>query len=134
MSKIKVTSIYIGNIMKVLSNEIVIKHKVHIPGISLNLGQPKFKSERFKENAILIKVAENGYVDFDSYDELKVKKCLNTNESFILDGTIIPATLSPILQDLYIDPKSLKPFPIGSKQDDILIDELDKVFKKSNNF
>lgn len=132
----KKDKIYIGNIRRCTKYE---SHKTVVTSANINnecigssgFGYTDSEDEMYKENAILIKTKNGGYVDLDNLnnflDYLKVKN--NTTKNGIrLDGLIM-STSADYLNCLFVDEGTLKPY-YKNQNSDISIIELKKIRNK----
>ena len=126
--------IFIGNIRKctkytiyntLFSNEMYINNQC----VECDFfGYIDTDDELYKENAILIKIKNGGYVDLENFnsilDYIKIHKS-TTKNGFTTGGLIIPTTAHS-LGSLFVDRKSLKPYYSDKCQKDISIRQLKK--------
>lgn len=96
--KVQMKDIYFGTIKKCTEYEMhtTFSSKMSINGIDCfedSFGMIESDSEIYKENAVLIKVVESGYVDLDTLkgfrDTIKVKNSITRNGGFYLDRLIL---------------------------------------------
>lgn len=137
MGKIKMNSIFTGTINKITSCTLQMSHGMICSlGFGTALGHYEIEKETYKEDAILIKVADCGYVDIDSinsiFDQLRIRKCLKKSGGFTLGDIILPDVPSPLaaVGDLYIERKSLQPYQAPIEEDAISLKELKKIKRK----
>lgn len=130
MKKIKVTSIFMGNISQIKSA----KSQVLLGGDVATV-HSEIEKEVYKKYAMLIKVADCGYVDIDSihsiFDQLRIKRCLNKHGGFTMGGIVLDdiptATLFDKEGDLHVERESLKPYPFTDEQGEISLRKLKKI-------
>lgn len=85
----------------------------HFDGVYLNdFGRISADSEFFKQNAILIKISDNQYIDLETLestlDYIKVR-CITTLDRSYVGGLIIPTfTFNP--GAIFVDESTLKPY------------------------
>lgn len=137
----KSDQIYIGNIMSCTS------YKEHITfGSSLSIGGQEIcsdsfgyieqKSEIYKENAILLKLKNGGFVDLDNlntfFDHISVKKRC-TKDGFYLDG-IIMSTSAHKEGCLFVDsnPETLHMYEPSNIVQNISVHQFKKKMKKNS--
>lgn len=88
-------------------------------------------SEIFKENAILIKVKNGGYVDLENLnsilDHIKIWKD-TSKYGYRLNGLMM-STLPDDINDLFVDSKSLKPYYTKEQPKSISTRQLKKQLK-----
>lgn len=125
----KSDKIFIGNIRKCTKYEehVMFSSETYI-GSEL-LGRERFGSieeddELYKENAILIKVKNGGYVDLDRFnsilDYIRLHRCCTKNG--IRLGGLVISTSPYKLESLFVDEKSLKPYyPVNEEIKDTSI-------------
>ena len=93
-------------------------------------------NELYKQNAILIKIKNGGYVDLEKFnsilDYIKIYKNITKN-GFISGGLIMP-TYAYCINGLYVDEKSLKPYYTDKSQtNNISIHQLKKQINNNSN-
>lgn len=123
--KINMKDIYIGTIKKCTKYE---KHPAFSSTISIggvhcfcdSFGHVETDSEIYKQDAFLIKVAKNGYVDLDTLnsflDTLKIKSSITRDGGFYLDGLILN-TYNYKVNGLFVDRSSLQQYvPLENKE------------------
>lgn len=91
--------------------------------------------ELYKENAVLIKIKNGGYVDLERFnsilDYIRIYRDI-TKDGYRLGGLMM-STSAHCIDSLFVDEKSLKPYYADKQQtDDISVHQLKKQVKKSN--
>lgn len=91
--------------------------------------------ELYKENAVLIKIENGGYVDLERFnsilDYIRIYRDI-TKDGYRLGGLMM-STSAHCIDSLFVDEKSLKPYYTDKQQiDDISVHQLKKQVKKSN--
>ena len=88
--------------------------------------------ELYKENAILLKIKQGGYVDIERLnsilDYIKMRKDI-TKTGYILGGLIM-STSSHRIDSLFVDETSLKPYYNNKQQKNISVRQLKKQLRK----
>lgn len=136
----KTDQIFIGNIRKCT------KYKMHTTLISSlfigdqcvgsdSFGHIETDDELYKENAVLIKIKNGGYVDLERFnsilDYIKIYRSITKN-GYRLDGLMM-STSAHCIDSLFVDEKSLKPYYSNKSQiNNISVRQLKKE-KKNNN-
>ena len=97
------------------------------------LGYIDIDDELYKENAILLQIADGIFIDLDSFHSffnyLKIYKEIHKNSEFHL-GELIMNTAPTALGDLFIEENSLKPYYLDIKSNNISIHKLTRQIKK----
>lgn len=98
---------------------------------------PIIKTSRHKDNALLIKVSDNGYVDVDTinnvWDSIKIKQHVKKNKTVL--GNIVLADFVPPIGntcDLYVEPTSIKECDLPEGYENKPIWSLCKKLKKDH--
>lgn len=113
----KSDQVFIGNIRRCTKYEenIALSCKTYIDGQLVGcerFGSIEEDDELYKENAILIRVKNGGYVDLERFDSIldyiRLYR-LYTKNGFRLGGLIM-STSAYRLDDLFVDEKTLKPY------------------------
>lgn len=113
----KSDQVFIGNIRRCTKYEknIALICKTYIDGQLIGcerFGSIEEDDELYKENAILIRVKNGGYVDLERFDSIldyiRLHR-LYTKNGFRLGGLIM-STSAYRLDDLFVDEKTLKPY------------------------
>lgn len=113
----KSDQVFIGNIRRCTKYEenIALSCKTYIDGQLVGcerFGSIEEDNELYKENAILIRVKNGGYVDLERFDSIldyiRLHR-LYTKNGFRLGGLIM-STSAYRLDDLFVDEKTLKPY------------------------
>lgn len=113
----KSDQVFIGNIRRCTKYEenIALSCKTYIDGQLIGcerFGSIEEDDELYKENAILIRVKNGGYVDLERFDSIldyiRLYR-LYTKNGFRLGGLIM-STSAYRLDDLFVDEKTLKPY------------------------
>ena len=123
--KLQIENIYLGTIRKCTKYEphTTFSSEMYINGIDCfedSFGTIETDSEIYKENAVLIKVVESGYVDLETLkrfsDAIKVKKSITRNGGFYLDRLILGN--SEHKKDcLFVDESTLRQYePLNTKK------------------
>ena len=91
--------------------------------------------ELYKENAVLIKIKNGGYVDLERFnsilDYIRIYRDI-TKDGYRLGGVMM-STSAHCIDSLFVDEESLKPYYTDKQQtDDISVHQLKKQVKKSN--
>ena len=91
--------------------------------------------ELYKENAVLIKIENGGYVDLERFnsilDYIKIYRDI-TKDGYRLGGLMM-STSGHCIGSLFVDEKSLKPYYDDKQRtDNISVHQLKKQVKKSN--
>ncbi len=91
--------------------------------------------ELYKENAILIKIENGGYVDLDCFksflDYFKIYQDI-TKEGYRLGGLMM-STKAHCINSLFVDKESLKPYYVDKQQTkNISVHKLKKQVKNNN--
>ncbi len=136
----KTDQIFIGNIRKCT------KYEIHITFSSStciddqcigydSFGHIEEEDELYKENAVLIKIENGGYVDLERFnsilDYIGIYRNL-TKDGYRLGGLMM-STSAHCIDSLFVDEKSLKPYYAGKqKTGDISVRQLKKQVKNNN--
>lgn len=116
--KIDMENVFIGTINKCTQYDIekIFSDEVYIGNSWIggdSIGYIIKDGLPFKENAILLKVAKDGYVDLDTLnsflDEIKVKSNISKNGGFYLNGLILSNSPHKF-GCLYVDESTLKQY------------------------
>ena len=127
MKNIDIKSIYIGNICKIQD-----------VNKSNNTQNKRFlKWEITKENAVLLRVCEHGYIDIENINNyftyLSIKKRIHDDNSFNISEFILPDIYNPNgLFEYFIDKSSLKNCFVEEEYD-ISYKTIKKLRKIANN-
>lgn len=133
----KSEQIFIGNIRKCTKYEehITFQSEICINGISIgcdSFGYFETDDELYKENAILIKIENGGYVDLERFnsvlDYIRIYKDIS-KDGFKLGGLMM-STSSHELNSLFVDENSLKPYYSNEQTKDISLRQLKKQVKQ----
>lgn len=133
----KPEQIFIGNIRKCTKYEehTTFKSQTFIDSDIIDtdtFGYIVSDDELYKENAILLKIKQGGYVDIERLnsilDHIKMHKNI-TKRGFILGGLIM-STSSHCIDSLFVDESSLKPYYNNKQQKNISVRQLKKQIKK----
>lgn len=135
----KTDQIFVGNIRKCTKYELHTKFSSSISMgqgivISDSVGHLTTDDELYKENAILIKIKNGGYVDLERvhsiFDHIRVYR--DITENGIRLGGLIMSTEAHCIDSLFVDRASLKPYyPDKQQTDDISVRQLKKQLKKN---
>lgn len=92
--------------------------------------------ELYKENAVLIKVKNGGYVDLENFnsilDYIKIHQDITKNGYRL--GGLIMSTSAHCVNCLFVDRKSLKPYYTNKEQDNnISVHQLKKQINNNSN-
>jgi len=129
--------IFSGSIRKIESCTLQTTAAANLLGFGCGIIHPKVETSPYKDDAILIKVAESGYVDIDSiksiFDLFKIRKLVKNNKSFVLGGIVLSETIPLISKkgDLYVDKK--QQFEEVQNMEDISVWQLKKIRKNKQN-
>ena len=133
----KPEQIFIGNIRKCTKYEehTTFKSQTFIDSDIIDtdtFGYIVSDDELYKENAILLKIKQGGYVDIERLnsilDHIKMHQNI-TKRGFILGGLIM-STSSHCIDSLFVDESSLKPYYNNKQQKNISVRQLKKQIKK----
>lgn len=133
----KPEQIFIENIRKCTEykENTTFQSKTYIDGECIGtdaIGFIESDDELFKENAILIKLKQGGYVDIERLnsilDYIKMRKDI-TKTGYILGGLIM-STSSHRIDSLFVDETSLKPYYNNKQQKNISVRQLKKQLRK----
>lgn len=110
--KVEIDSILIGNIMKCSNYKKVSSFEIATDTDITSFGHIETNQEIYKENAILIKTKNGGYIDIDTLrtflDYINIYR-YTLKQGFRLGGLIM-ATDPISVNSLFVDEKSLKPY------------------------
>lgn len=132
----KSNQIFIGNIKKCVKYEEHTMLGVNTVIDDCSIGYDRFgyveeKSELYKENAILIKNKNGGYIDIERLnsvlDLIKISHDVTKNGYRL--GGLIMSTIPHSVNCLYVDKESLKPY-FKDKEKNISVRQLKKQYKK----
>ena len=134
----KTEQIFTGDIRKCTKYErhTSFESKTYINGVCVDcdsFGHIETDDVLYRENAVLIKIQNGGYIDLDTLnsvlDYIKVKKNIK-EDGFILGGLILD-TSAHCMDSLFVDSESLKPYYNNDKKDNISVRKLRKQVKNS---
>lgn len=127
----KTEQIFIGNINKCVKYE---ERPTCISG-SDSFGHIVTDYELYKENVILIKIENGGYVDLERFnsilDHIKIKQAI-TEGGYILGGLMMP-TYAYCMDALFVDKKSLRPYYANADEQQKKNISVHKLKKQVNN-
>lgn len=91
--------------------------------------------ELYKENAVLVKIENGGYVDLERFnsilDYIRIYRDI-TKDGYRLGGLMM-STSAHCIDSLFVDEKSLKPYYADKQQtEDISVRQLKKQVKNNN--
>lgn len=134
----KPEQIFIGNIRKCTKYDLhtTLQCKTYVNGECIGsdgFGYIDTDDELFKENAILIKIGKDGYVDLERFnsilDYLRIYK--NVTKNGYMLGGLIMSNSSYGLDSLFVDEDSLKPYYNNEQIKNISVRQLKKQVKNS---
>lgn len=130
----KIEGVYVGTIRKCTKydHHESFRNETFINGISLGcsgFGHIEVDDEPYKENAMLVKIENGGYVDLGRFnsilDYLKIYKSFTKN-GFTLGGLMM-STSAHKLNSLFVDEETLEPYyKNNSKQKNVSMLKLKK--------
>ena len=131
----KTDQIFIGDIRRCTKYE---KH-ITLSSMIANIGRESFgyieeDDELYKENAILIKIKNGGYVDLERFnsilDYIKIHKDITKNGYRL--GGLMMSTSAHCLDSLFVDEESLKPYYTAKQTSNLSVHQLKKQIKNNN--
>ena len=105
----KVEGIYIGDILISTKYTMKMTHMTDMLGIMAGVGHIEEESKLYKKDALLIKVHQFGYIDYDElklFADIRIKNALEKNGGFKLGSIIMPEMSFGTI--LYVNSKNLK--------------------------
>lgn len=131
----KTDQIFIGDIRRCTKYE---KH-ITLSSMTANVIRESFgyieeDDELYKENAILIKIKNGGYVDLERFnsilDYIKIHKDITKNGYRL--GGLMMSTSAHCLDSLFVDEESLKPYYTAKQTSNLSVHQLKKQIKNNN--
>lgn len=134
----KVKGLVIGNIREVEYNCLKTTHSMHCDlGFGCSIAHHDIKTHSYKNDALLIKINNSGYVDVDNInsilDIIKIKRHIK-RDGIILGGPVLSDTVHPFAKpgDLFIEYNSIKECEIPEGYENKSIWQLSKYLKNNH--